>query len=118
LTNQPTNRREQTVWGTLECSRDVVEFEDHASDAEDQLTGTDRSASPTKNYMMSMARLLVLTKYVHHSKNILHKHVISRQQIAREWPAFSVPSVIGWIPHRSVGGQRHENLAEFMVKIL
>jgi hypothetical protein len=108
LTNKPTEGGEQAVGRTLECPGEVIDFENHASLSQDHLPGTDRRASSTENDVMSMTRLLILAKNIHHSKDILNDHIISRRQVGRESPALSVPAVIGIrIAQRSVSGQGH-----------
>ena len=44
---------------------------------------------------MSMSGLLILAEHVYDAKDILHKHILSREEIARESPTLSMPSVIG-----------------------
>ena len=110
LTNKPTDGGEQAVWGTLERPGEVVDLENHAPIAKDQLSRTDRRPSTSENDMMRMARLLVLAENMHHSKDILHEHIVSGEVVVRESPALSVPTVTRLrITQRSVGGQRHES---------
>ncbi|HYW84256.1 MAG TPA: hypothetical protein VFB30_13420, partial [Spirochaetia bacterium] len=106
----PADGCEQTVCGALERPGNVVDFEKHAPFAKDQFTGADCRASPTKNYVMSMARLLVLAENMHLSEDILHEHVVCRCHVGRESPALAVPAVIAIaVPHGGVGGQRHKD---------
>lgn len=83
----------------MECPGDVVDFENHTSFAKDHLPRARGRAGATENYVMSMARLVILPKHVHHPKDILHKYIVSRGEIARESPALSMPSVVRvWVP--------------------